>query len=163
MRSLAHGRRVVRTVGHNIPSDPVPFPDTGAFAEARSPVVGHLASENPPNRVGLRQFLEEVWPLVRDRGGVGRLVVAGGICEAMAFPEEVPLLGIVPSPRAIDEPSLFMINPMRSGTGLKIKTIEAMAYGRAIVTTPAGVKRMAPAPAVAVAGTAGDVASAVLA
>ena len=154
---LTQGRRVVRTVGHIIPSDPLPFTD------AQVPVVGYLASANPLNRVGLRWFLEEVWPLVRDRGGVGRLVVAGGICEAMPFPEEVELLGIVPSPRELYRSSLFMINPMRTGTGLKIKTVEAMAHGRAIVTTPAGVEGMALPPGVSVAGTADDFAEAVLA
>lgn len=154
---LTHGRRVVRTVGHIIPSDPLPF------AEARVPVVGYLASANPLNRVGLRWFLEQVWPLVRKRGGVGQLVVAGGICEAMPFPEEVELLGIVPSARDIYQLSLFMINPMRTGTGLKIKTVEAMAHGRAIVTTPAGVEGMALTPGVSVAGTADDFAEAVLA
>ncbi|MBW4532052.1 MAG: glycosyltransferase family 4 protein [Aphanothece saxicola GSE-SYN-MK-01-06B] len=156
-RRLIHGRRVVRTVGHIIPSDPLPF------AEDQAPVVGYLASANPLNRVALNWFLEAVWPLVRDRGGVGRLVVAGGICEAMSFPEDVQLLGIVPSPRAIYQLSLFMINPMRSGTGLKIKTVEAMAHGRAIVTTPVGVEGMALAPGISVAGTADDFATAVLA
>ncbi len=154
---LTHGRRVVRTVGHIIPSDPLPF------AQDQVPVVGYLASANPLNRVGLRWFLEEVWPIVRGRGGVGRLVVAGGICEAMAFPEEVERMGIVPSPRAIYQVSLFMINPMRSGTGLKIKTVEAMAHGRAIVSTLAGVEGMDLAPGVSVAGTADDFAKAVLA
>lgn len=154
---LTHGRRVVRTVGYIIPADPLPF------AEDKAPVVGYLASANPLNRVGLRWFLEAVWPLVRDRGGVGRLVVAGGICGAMSFPDEVELLGIVPSPREIYQVSLFMINPMGSGTGLKIKTVEAMAYGRAIVTTPAGVEGMALAPGVSVARTADDFAAAVLA
>jgi polysaccharide biosynthesis protein PslH len=154
---LTHGRRVVRTVGHILPSDPLPF------VADQAPVVGYLASANPLNRVGLRWFLDEVWPLVRDRGSVGRLVVAGGICGAMSFPEEVELLGIVPSTRAIYQLSLFMINPMRSGTGLKIKTVEAMAHGRAIVTTPAGVEGMALAPGVSVAGTAEDFAAAVLA
>ncbi|MCP9837602.1 glycosyltransferase family 4 protein [Cyanobium sp. N.Huapi 1H5] len=160
---LTHGRRVVRTVGHIIPSDPLPFSEPQGFGEALAPVVGYLASANPLNRVGLRWFLEEVWPLVRARGGVGRLVVAGGICGAMSFPEEVQLLGIVPSPRVIYQLSLFMINPMLSGTGLKIKTVEAMAHGRAIVTTPAGVEGMALAPGVSVAGTADDFAAAVLA
>jgi glycosyltransferase involved in cell wall biosynthesis len=154
---LTHGRRVVRTVGHGIASDPLPFADT------QTPVVGYLASANPLNRVGLHWFLEEVWPLVRARGGVGRLVVAGGICGAMAFPEDVELLGIVPSPREIYRRALFMINPMRSGTGLKIKTVEAMAHGRAIVCTPAGVEGMTFAPGVSVAGTADDFAAAVLA
>ena len=93
---LTHGRRVVRTVGHIIASDPLPFPEVQASSEAETFVVGYLASANPLNRVGLRWFLEEVWPLVMDRGGRGRLVVAGGICEAMALPEEVELLGIVP-------------------------------------------------------------------
>ncbi len=154
---LTHGLRVVRTVGHIIPSEPLPF------ADDRDAVVGYLASANPLNRVGLRWFLEAVWPLVRERGGVGRLVVAGGISEAMVFPEDVERLGIVPSPRAIYQVSLFMINPMRSGTGLKIKTVEAMAHGRAIVTTPAGVEGMDLAPGVSVAGTADDFATAVLA
>lgn len=154
---LTHGRRVVRTVGHILPSDPLPF------VADQAPVVGYLASANPLNRVGLRWFLEEVWPQVKARGGAGRLVVAGGICGAMPFPEEVQRLGIVPSPREIYQQALFMINPMRSGTGLKIKTIEAMAHGRAIVTTPAGVEGMAVAPGVSVAGTADDFAAAVLA
>jgi hypothetical protein len=130
---LTQGRRVVRTLGHIIPSDPLPF------ADLQVPVVGYPASANPLNRVALRWFLEEVWPLVRGRGGVARLVVAGEIREAMPFPEDVQLLGIVPSPRAICRLSLFMIIPKRSGTGLKIKTVEAMAHGRTIVTTPAGL------------------------
>jgi glycosyltransferase involved in cell wall biosynthesis len=156
-RRLTHGRRVVRTVGHILRSDPLPF------ADDQPPVVGYLASANPLNRVGLRWFLEEVWPQVKARGGVGRLVVAGGICGAMPLPEEVRRLGIVRSPREIYQLSLFMINPMRSGTGLKIKTIEAMAHGRAMVCTPAGVEGMALAPGVAVAVTADDFADAVLA
>lgn len=154
---LTYGRRVVRTVGHIIASAPLPF------ADAPAPIIGYLASANPLNRIGLRWFLEEVWPLVRERGGAGRLAVAGGICEAMSFPDEVQLMGIVPSPRAIYQVSLFMINPMLSGTGLKIKTVEAMAHGRAIISTPAGVEGMAHAPGVSVARTAGDFAAAVIA
>jgi glycosyltransferase involved in cell wall biosynthesis len=81
----------------------------------------------------------------------------------MSFPEEVQLMGIVPSPREIYQVSLFMINPMLSGTGLKIKTVEAMAHGRAIISTPAGVEGMGRAPGVSVARTAGDFAAAMIA
>jgi hypothetical protein len=42
-----------------------------------------LASLNPLNRVCLQWFLEEVWPLVKDRGGLGKLVISGGICDAV--------------------------------------------------------------------------------
>ncbi|WP_254964268.1 MULTISPECIES: glycosyltransferase family 4 protein [unclassified Cyanobium] len=153
---LTYGRRVVRTVGHILPSDPLPF------APCDVPCVGYLASSNPLNRVGLQWFLEEVWPLVKDRGGVGKLVVAGGICDAMSFPPDVQLLGTLPSPRVIYQLSLFMINPMPSGTGLKIKTAEAMAYGRAIVSTPAGVDGMALTPGVSVAETAEDFVAAII-
>jgi glycosyltransferase involved in cell wall biosynthesis len=34
----------------------------------------------------------------------------------------------------------FAINPVMSGTGLNIKTIEALAYGRALVATEIGAK-----------------------
>jgi glycosyltransferase involved in cell wall biosynthesis len=32
----------------------------------------------------------------------------------------------------------IVINPMVGGTGLKIKTVEALAYGRAVISTKAG-------------------------
>jgi hypothetical protein len=33
-----------------------------------------------------------------------------------------------------------VVNPMRFGTGLKIKSLEAMGYARALVTTPVGAE-----------------------
>jgi glycosyltransferase involved in cell wall biosynthesis len=33
-----------------------------------------------------------------------------------------------------------VINPVRFGSGLKIKAVEALAYGRALVSTPVGVE-----------------------
>lgn len=53
---LTYGRRLVRTVGH------IPSIRSSAIRSLRRSVCQ------------LQWFLEEVWPLVKDRGGVGKLV-----------------------------------------------------------------------------------------
>lgn len=154
---LTAGRRVVRTVGHFIGCEPLPF------KEESVPSVGYLASGNPLNQVGFQWFLDEVWPMVNASGCPGQLLVAGGICESMVMPADARVLGIIDSLEAFYGAVLLSINPMTSGTGLKIKTVESLAHGRAIITTPSGVEGMAPAPGITVAASAADFASALIA
>ena len=50
----------------------------------------------------------------------------------------VELCGQVPELSAIYAKAHVVLNPVRGGTGLKTKSIEAMSYGRPLVTTPTG-------------------------
>jgi len=131
-QKLTAGERTVRTVGHFVETKQLPFPeDVGA-------VIGYLASDNVLNVQGTRWFLNEVWPLVIGAVPDARLVVGGGICSEVEWPENVTVLGRVDSIEDVYRRCTFTINPMQGGTGLKIKTVESLAFGRAVVSTPTG-------------------------
>lgn len=93
-------------------------------------------SRNPLNRAGLERFLANCWPMLRLAEPSLRLVVAGSVCEhlstfAPAQLEGVSLLGVVDRDAlktALQQASVA-INPSVWGTGLKIKTVEALCLG----------------------------------
>lgn len=48
--------------------------------------------------------------------------------------------GLVADASAAYRLAPLAINPIRAGSGLKIKTIEALAHGRAVITSPSGAE-----------------------
>ncbi len=110
----------------------------------RTPVPGqvfYVASNNARNRKGLDDFLRLAWPRIRRLMPHARLLVAGGVCEALAG-TEVPgatFLGRVDDLTAQYQNAALVINPAVAGTGLKIKILEAMCHFRPVVTWPAGI------------------------
>ena len=52
----------------------------------------------------------------------------------------VTRIGYVRNLRRAYRDAAVVINPVRFGTGLKIKTVEALAHGKALVTTSCGVE-----------------------
>lgn len=114
-----------------MPADPV------ATAQPGDPDrLLFVGSNTAPNIVGLRWFLEEVWPAVRRaRPGV-TLDVAGTVARAFpAAPDGVRFLGLVDDLAALYAAAGIVISPLLQGSGLKIKLIEALAYGKATVVT----------------------------
>lgn len=110
--------------------------------------IAHLgALDWAPNQEGILWFLEKVWPLVKLQVPRAEFHLAGRnapdwfIKKARNF--EVNFHGEVDS--AIDFIRHFPIHivPLWSGSGMRIKIIEAMAQGRVIVTTPIGVEGIA--------------------
>jgi len=68
------------------------------------------------------------------------LQVCGRVCEAVASPPDgVVLHGVVEDLQSYYRRATVVINPVMYGTGLKIKTVEALGYGKAVVSTPAGI------------------------
>lgn len=95
-----------------------------------------VASHTPANVEALTWFCEAVWPLLAARRPTLRLDVAGTVARGMVrVPEGVRLLGLVPDLQAAYAGAGIVISPLRSGTGLKIKLIEALAQGKAVVAT----------------------------
>lgn len=129
---------------------------------------GHLlfvGSNTGPNIEGLRWFLDAVWPAVRAAIPDARLDVAGTV--NWSFPEGAPgvrFLGMVDALEPLYRDAGVIISPLTFGSGLKIKLVEAMAHGKAIVATPVtmqGVEEIG-ADAVACAETAEAFADAVI-
>lgn len=97
-----------------------------------------VGSNTAPNIVGLQWFFDAVWPAVRAARPAMRLDVAGTVARAFggAVPPGVRFLGLVDDLDALYRMAGIVISPLTFGSGLKIKLIEAMARGKAIVATP---------------------------
>lgn len=110
----------------------------GKFDFHAQPIVSNhnivfLSGGNSFNQNGLKWFLDVVFPAIRKRFADAQLIVGGSICKA------IPKLGDVEgvlSQGYIDDPNAFYaqadvcINPCYQGTGLKIKTFEAISYDK---------------------------------
>lgn len=94
-------------------------------------------SGNPLNVVGLRDFLRFAWPMVRAAVPDAELRVAGGVGRAVPpGTAGVMVLGHVPDLADEYAACRVVINPAVAGTGLKIKTVEAVAALRPVVGWP---------------------------
>ena len=102
--------------------------------------VGYLGSNNLINYESIRNFAK----LFRKQQITGRpltLVIAGGVCDRirdLAGPG-VDIIGRVERLEDFYRSVDLVINPMMFGTGLKIKTVEALSFGVPIVSTRAGM------------------------
>ena len=91
-----------------------------------------------PNKEGLKWFLSQVWPHIHKRYPKVKFYIAG-----RRMPDKirnikmdnVVNLGEVDSAEAFIKPRAIMVVPILSGSGMRIKIIEGMAYGKAIVAT----------------------------
>ncbi len=108
--------------------------------------VLYIGSNNPRNRKGLDEFLRLAWPLIRRQLPQAELLVAGTVSESIAG-REVPgirAIGPVNDVTALYRQAALVINPAVAGTGIKIKTLEALCHARPVVTWPNGVEGLDP-------------------
>ncbi|ADW71236.1 glycosyltransferase [Granulicella tundricola] len=118
-----------------------------------------------PNQTGIQWFLDEVWPLILTANPAATLTVAGSVCEVIEpGAPHVTLAGILPSLAGEFASAAVCIVPLLVGSGLKIKLLEALAQGKACVSTPIGVQGLEDAVegVIEVAGNPADFAAAVL-
>jgi glycosyltransferase involved in cell wall biosynthesis len=117
----------------------------GALAPATAPVVLLVASDNNLNVKGLRDFLCFAWPLVRREVPDAELHVVGSVGDHIdAWSPGVRVLGRVDDLDAAYADARVVINPSVAGTGLKIKTVEAVSRSRPIVLWPTGIEGLDP-------------------
>ena len=100
-----------------------------------------VGSNTLPNIDGLRWFIENVWDRIRATRPSARLLVAGSV--AWSYAAAVPgveYLGIVADLRQLYERAGVIVSPLRVGSGLKIKLVEGLGWGKAMVVTPTSVQ-----------------------
>ncbi len=125
--------------------------DTDAFRPATTApeprtVVFFGAIDYYPNTDGLLFFLGEVLPILRARvPGVRVLIVGPSPPEAIArfASETVTITGFVDDIQPYLARAGVAIVPLRVGGGTRLKIVEAMALGKAIVSTTIGAEGLA--------------------
>jgi glycosyltransferase involved in cell wall biosynthesis len=103
------------------------------------PSVGYLgAMDWEPNREGVAWFLQEVWPRVAAAFPEVKFTLAGRNMPDKFFryaSSQVVVVGEVPDAARFIRSQAILVVPVLSGSGMRIKIIEAMAHGRAVVAT----------------------------
>ena len=133
-RTMLPGKRVI-TVPMPVLPEPQPIE---AEKAGRCLFVGGYSGHNIE---ALRWLLAEIWPTVRHAVPEAELVIAGTVCRAIENPPPgVRAIGPVENLKSEYAATALCLVPLPLGTGLKIKLVEAMSYGRAVVTTPAGAE-----------------------
>lgn len=110
----------------------------------KEPGFFHIGAMNwMPNEEGMRWFLEKAWPLIHENFPDLKLYLAGRYMpqwiEKGNFPNVV-VEGEVPDATAFVRKHDVAIVPLLSGSGIRIKIIEAMAQAKAVITTEVGAE-----------------------
>jgi glycosyltransferase involved in cell wall biosynthesis len=97
----------------------------------------------PPNAEGLRWFVESVLPRIRSRFPNATLTVIGRMPSdprrlSWSAAPGVRLIGAVDDVTPYIRGCRFEICPLRRGQGTRIKILESLANGKAVVTTAVG-------------------------
>lgn len=135
------------------------MPDDGDAAPAFD--VGLIGTWTwGPNLIGLEWFLREICPLLPDDI---RIAVAGRVPPELRPPLSVTLVGRVPSAEHFLRSCRLVALSSRAGTGVQLKTIEAMQLGLPAVATTLSCRGFTAVPAnFTLADTAVDFARAVM-
>ena len=116
------------------PTDPPP--------DGRTVVYFGLLS-TIPNIDGVLHFVQEIWPSIAKMHPDARCKIIGGrpppSLLALAGPR-VELTGFVPDLRPHLAAAAAVVVPLRLGGGTRLKIVEAMAMGKAIVSTTLGAE-----------------------
>lgn len=130
--NLVGARRKTITVGNYLD---VPHDDINQGKN-----ILFVASNNDPNREALKYFLKDIWGKVHERVPDAHFLIAGDVANSVKESPDYVKVGYVEELADIYKDARVVVNPMLSGTGLPIKSIEALAYGKPLVATMCGAR-----------------------
>ena len=102
---------------------------------------------HPPNQEGLNWFTREVLPAVLERKPKARLILVGAepppAHSLPHLPENIEIRGFVEDVREPLGRYAVFVCPILSGSGMRVKLLEAFAAGIPVVSTPLGAEGLA--------------------
>jgi len=102
----------------------------------------YLAGPNVHNKEAIIFFINTIFKSLVKAHPQITLLIGGGICpeiEEIIDTDQVELLGDITDLNEFYAKGDIFINPTFNGTGLKIKTFEAMAHGKVVISHPHAV------------------------
>jgi len=117
------------------------------YIASDKPSLCHIGSMNwSPNMEGIEWFLDDVWPLIHEAHPELQFTLAGhGTPDKLLQRQDpnVRFVGAVPNANEFMLDHDMMIVPLLSGSGVRVKIVEAMALGRVVITTSVGAEGLA--------------------
>lgn len=114
------------------------------YIPSEQPKLFHIGNMNwSPNVEGIEWFLDEIWPAIHKNHPELTFTVAGHGTPQKLYQRKdfnVIMAGSVPSVNDFMLKHDLMIVPLLSGSGIRIKIVEAMALGKVVVTTSVGAQ-----------------------
>ncbi len=138
-----------RQNGCQVPVSEIPFgldlsTYHSSFHEAEFPSLFHIGAMNwMPNAEGVKWFIDEVWPLILSNFPGLKFYLAGRMMPDWLQNlkiQNIIVLGEVADAREFIRSKSIMVVPLLSGSGIRIKIMESMAMGKAIVSTKIGAE-----------------------
>lgn len=144
--------RIVRAVAPRTLTAVVPngvdlefFKRSDAAVEPRTVVFNGTLGYRP-NVDAAHYLVDDIWPLVRVQHPDAKLIIVGSAPEAerrrLARPG-VTLTGEVPDIRSYLRRAAVVVVPVRMGGGTRLKVLEGLAMGKAMVSTSVGCEGIA--------------------
>jgi len=115
-------------------------------SEVEFPSIFHLGGLDwIPNKEGLLWFLENCWDKILEKVPGTKFYVAGRnasgeLIQKFSTYSNLVFLGEVPDSTEFMLSKAVMVVPLLSGSGMRIKIVEGMALGKAIVSTSVGAE-----------------------
>ncbi len=136
----------------------------------RTNVVGNILMvgnfEHSPNSAGILWFYNEVWQMVKNGLSYSKLILVGKIPQSLktifSDDKDIEITGLVSNLDPYYEKAGCVIIPIFHLSGMKLKLLEAMAYGIPIVSTPTGAIGFEDIDVITVASTPKSFAEAIL-
>jgi glycosyltransferase involved in cell wall biosynthesis len=124
----------------------------------------------PPNADGIRWFIQQVFPLVRQKLPDAKLIIVGKnppkdfLKLAAVETSGIVTTGFVPELDPYFAESAVTVVPVRAGGGMRVRILEAFARAAPVVTTTVGLEGIDACPGedVLVADSPGDFAGSVI-
>jgi glycosyltransferase involved in cell wall biosynthesis len=112
----------------------------GVVEPARPPRILFIGTETSSNLDGLRFFRTRVLPAIRRQVPSCRLRVVGLAAHHLAAGPGIELAGWTECLSEEYRSAALVAVPLRMGSGLKTQLVEALAHGKAILTTTVGAQ-----------------------
>lgn len=99
-----------------------------------------LGSDTPSNKKSMAYFINEILPLIMREIPDFNMKLIGSICKDIPDSHGITKLGRVDDLKAAFSQAPLSLNPMRVGTGINIKLLDAMAVGVPTISTDTGAR-----------------------
>lgn len=145
-RDAAHAAEIAPDLGETIVVNPfgVDAPETHSVGEGTDRSLLFMGNfTHPPNRDAAEWLVREIMPRLRRRvTDVSLTVVGSGAPEGFLAetPADVRYAGEVPDAAPEVARAAVVVAPIRTGGGMRMKVLYALAGGKAVVTTTRGAE-----------------------